>query len=241
MTTYHSHLIVREGWRLIAIAVLLGLVLQVSAGFFVAIPFWIATLVLGILFRDPHRVVPPKPLAIISPVDGEVTKIDTLQDPYTQSPMVQIQLNKGFFDVMIVRSPMEGKVMKQWFGVIEGNLAVGAAANALMNTQKSAPAYCEVVDGQPAVAGVEPTACRFAQWIQSDEQDDVVLAVRSAARLFKPRCYAHSGERIGQGQRCGIIPFASVVRVSVPASSRVEVKVGDTVRGGSDTLATLIH
>ena len=33
----------------------------------------------------------------------------------------------------------------------------------------------------------------------------------------------------------------AVVQVSVPVSSRVEVKIGDTVRGGSDTLATLVH
>ena len=83
--------------------------------------------------------------------------------------------------------------------------------------------------------------CRFAQWIQSDEQDNVVMAVKSATSIYRPRCYSRSGDRIGQGQRCGFIPFAAVVQVNVPESSRIEVKIGDVVRGGSDTLATLVH
>ena len=60
------------------------------------------------------------------------------------------------------------------------------------------------------------TTCQFAQWIQSDEQDNVVMAVKSASGFLKHRCYAHSGDLIGQGQRCGIIPFYAVVQVNVP-------------------------
>jgi phosphatidylserine decarboxylase len=253
MDTYHSHLIAREGWRFIAAVALAGLVLQVSVGFLFAIPFWIATLVLCLLFRDPKRIVPPKPLAIVSPVDGKVTDIDTLQDPYTEIQMVQIQLSKGFFDVMTTRSPIEGKILKQWFALVD------TSADTLINTSTDSEGTvnqnpeneiklaeedqksCEIVSEQPPISGKRSKVCRFAQWIQSDEQDNVVMAVKSATSIFKPRCYSHSGDRIGQGQRCGIIPFTAVVHVSVPVSSRVEVKIGDTVRGGSDTLATLVH
>ena len=240
MLTYRSHLITREGWRFITFAALLSLVLHIAVGFFIAIPFWIATLVLCFLFRDPTRKVPPKPLAIVSPVDGRVIGIDTQEDPYTETPVVHIQLSKGFFDVMTTRSPMEGRILKQWFGtnnaqepVGESNIEVGMETNTLEG--------CELSSKQPAISSMKNRICRFAQWIQSDEQDNVVMAVKSATRIFKPRCYSHSGDRIGQGQRCGFIPLKAVVQVSVPVSSRVEVKIGDTVRGGSDTLATLVH
>ena len=253
MVTYHSHLIAREGLRFIAAVAFAGLVLQVSVGFLFAIPFWIATLVLCILFRDPKRIVPPKPLAIISPVDGKVTDIDTLQDPYTEIQMVQIQLSKGFFDVMTTRSPMEGKILKQWFALVDSSAdtSIHAPTNTSINTNQNSEDQiklaeegqesCEIVSEQTSVSVKRSKVCRFAQWIQSDEQDNVVMAVKSATGIFKPRCYSHSGDRIGQGQRCGFIPFTAVVHVSVPASSRVEVKIGDIVRGGSDTLATLIH
>ncbi len=241
MLTYRSHLISREGWRFIAIAALLGLILHISVGFFIAIPFWIATLVLCFLFRDPKRLVPPKPLAIISPVDGKVIGIDTQEDPYTELPVVQIQLSKGLFDVMTTRSPMEGKVLKQWFGATKVKERVAEVSNVQLVVEVNTQKGCELVSEQSSVSALQTTVGRFAQWIQSDEQDNVVMAVKSATRIFKPRCYSHSGDRIGQGQRCGIIPFTAVVHVSVPVSSRVEVKIGDTVRGGSDTLATLVH
>ncbi|KPJ88209.1 MAG: hypothetical protein AMJ53_17150 [Gammaproteobacteria bacterium SG8_11] len=234
MLTYRTHLIAREGWRFVAIMALLGLVLHISLGFIIAIPFWIATLLLCVLFRDPRRQVPPKPLAIISPVDGRVFAIDTLQDPYTQQQVLQIQINKGIFDVMTARSPMEGKINKQWFAIANTIEAV----NNINEAKLQEPATCQV---ESMASGMDTTQCRFAQWIQSDEQDNIVMAVKSATHFFKPRCYSHSGDRIGQGQRCGFIPFHAVVLVSVPVSSRLEVNIGDLVRGGSDTLATLMH
>lgn len=241
MLTYRSHLIAREGWRLIAIVALLGLVLHISFGFSIAIPFWIATLVLCILFRDPKRQVPPKPLAIISPVDGRVSSIETLEDPYTATQVVQIELSKGFFDVMTARSPMEGKILKQWFGTTDAKSSIGEMPALAMKDEQHVAEACEMVAKPVSHPGMRSRICRFAQWIQSDEQDNVVMAVKSATRFYKPRCYSHSGDRIGQGQRCGFIPFAAVVHVSVPVSSRVEVKIGDIVHGGSDTLATLVH
>jgi len=227
---------------------LLGLVAQIAAGLLIALPFWIATLVLGYLFRDPQRKVPPKPLAVVSPVDGTVIGIEAVDDPYTQHPVIQIQMRKGYFDVMATRSPMEGKIVKQWFGTVAVKnhvvraVAPMTAGNLALKVDAAVQAreLCEADAAQMHHAGTV-TACRFAQWIQSDEQDNLVMAVKSARGIWKPRCYAHSGDRIGQGQRCGIIPFHAVVQVNVPLTSRLEVKVGDKVRGGADTLATLIH
>lgn len=234
MVTYRSHLIAREGWLIIALVIVIAVAMHLSMNDFIALPFWVAAVVLGILFRDPKRVVPPKPLAIVSPVDGQITAINTIKDPYTQADATLIQLQKGAFDVISTRSPMEGKVVKQWFkplgqeaveelsGRHEGNLDV-------------------IVVPQPASPDSALSKVCFAQWIQSDEQDNVVMVVNSENIVFKPHCYAHSGERIGQGQRCGFVLFNASVQVRIPVNSRVEVKIGDHVRGGSDTLATLVH
>jgi hypothetical protein len=159
--------------------------------------------------------------------------------------MVQIQLSKGFFDVMTARSPMEGKILKQWFALVDtlADTNVPASQNSEIEIKlaEEDQERCKIVSEQTSASGKRSKVCRFAQWIQSDEQDDVVMAVKSASGVFKPRCYSHRGDRVGQGQRCGFIPFTAVVHVSVPASSRVEVKIGDIVRSGSDTLATLVH
>ena len=118
MVTYRSHIIVAEGWRPVTLTAVLGLVAQITVGLLLALPFGVITLVLGYLFRDRPPKVPPKPLAVISPVDGIIIGIETKNDPYTQQPMIQIQMSKGYFDVMAIRSPIEGKIIKQWFGTV---------------------------------------------------------------------------------------------------------------------------
>ncbi len=82
---------------------------------------------------------------------------------------------------------------------------------------------------------------RYAQWIQSDEEDDVLLVIVPNLRVVRPKCYVHSGERIGQGQRCGFIYFGGRVEVWVPTGSRIDVNVGNTLQAGSDIIATLVH
>lgn len=81
----------------------------------------------------------------------------------------------------------------------------------------------------------------YAQWIQSDEGDDVVMVMEASRLVPRPRCYAHSGERIGQGQRCGFLRFGSQVDVLLSGSSRIEVTVGDYVNGGSGIIGTLVR
>ena len=51
----------------------------------------------------------------------------------------------------------------------------------------------------------------------------------------------NSGERIGQGQRCGYLPFGGVVDLFLPVESKVLVEVGQRVDSGSTVLAELIH
>ncbi len=93
--------------------------------------------------------------------------------------------------------------------------------------------------GPAEVAGTLLTAQGL--WVQTDEKDDVVLAMTHRSVLNMPRCYVQSGERIGQGQRCGLICFGSDLEVYVPDNSKVEVKAGDKVQAGSDIIATLVH
>ena len=212
MLSYRYPLIAREGWLILAVVVAIAVVFHYILGLLLALPVWLSAGLVAYLFRDPGRVVPPKPLALVSPVDGIVKCVEETDNPYVDGPVVKIQLQMGFADVYTVRSPMEGKVMKQWMPQ----------------------------PGQNETAA-DSTSGRFAQWVQSDEQDDVVLAFKPTTVLRRPHCYVHSGERVGQGQRCGIVPFGAIVEVYLPVSSRIETQVGQTLRAGSDTIATLVH
>lgn len=77
--------------------------------------------------------------------------------------------------------------------------------------------------------------------IKTDENDDVMIVLRPG-RFFKQlSCDAVIGQRIGQGHRCGIIPFGSCVDVYVPVSSSIKSRVGDQVEAGTTRLASLKH
>jgi len=86
------------------------------------------------------------------------------------------------------------------------------------------------------------TGHRFAFWVKTDEDDDVVVSVRLKGLAgWRFRFYGHSGERIGHGQRCGYLYFGGTVDVLVPENSKILVKPGDHVASGSGILAQLVH
>ena len=77
--------------------------------------------------------------------------------------------------------------------------------------------------------------------VKTDENDDIMIVLRPG-RFFKQlSCDAVIGQRIGQGQRCGIIPFGACVDVYVPISSKIKVSIGDRVEAGTTRLASLKH
>lgn len=66
------------------------------------------------LFREPHRAPPAEPLAILSPVEGVVTRVECVRDPHLDRPVKRICLGSGLLDAGTLRSPAEGKVQNQW-------------------------------------------------------------------------------------------------------------------------------
>lgn len=78
-------------------------------------------------------------------------------------------------------------------------------------------------------------------WIQTDEKDDVITAILGGFWLWKPACETQSGERVGQGQRCGFMRFGNKVELMLPNSAIAKVKPADKVVSGESVVANLIH
>ena len=87
--------------------------------------------------------------------------------------------------------------------------------------------------------GGNNASAALALWIQTDEQDDIVVAVDRESFPRFTRCRVQPGERVGQGQRCGFIGFGRCVDVYLPVSARSEVKPGQRVLAGSAIIGTL--
>lgn len=206
-------LIAKEGWFFLL--VLAGLVLF-SFSFFssnAAIFLTIVFCFFLFLLRDPKRVIPSLPLALVSPVQGKVNQVDEKNDPWLGLQGIErrakrVKIKMSPFDVYSLRSPVEGKVMEQW-------------------SKK-----CKEENGQR----------KFAFWIRTDEGDDVVVVFSLgifAAFFF--RIYIQCGERLGQGQRCGYLYFGGTVDVFIPISSKIEVESEQPIISGEDIIAYLMH
>ncbi len=81
----------------------------------------------------------------------------------------------------------------------------------------------------------------YAYWIQTDEGDDIVTAIRFDKPKWFYQLYLQSGHRIGQGQRCGYLFFGATVDVYVSTNVKQMVDVGQWIESGSSTLVHLIH
>jgi phosphatidylserine decarboxylase len=75
--------------------------LPVPGSFFVA--FYL-------VFRDPHRAVPAAPLGVVSPVDGEVTRVERVEGGVLQGRAHRIVIRIDSLGTYTARSPVEGKI-----------------------------------------------------------------------------------------------------------------------------------
>lgn len=208
--------IAREGWPFIAITTACAALAHYFAGFLWSAPLWFAAGLFGYLFRDPDRAIPAAPLGVVSPVDGKVVAVEEgVMDPFLQRTAVKVTLRMRRRGTYVTRSPIEGKIMKQWLAAGSGN------------------------PGDSPDSGAHDD--RYGIWVQSDESDDVVFAIRLGKRAVRPSCYVDIGERTGQGQRCGLVPFGAIVAIWLPVGTRVEVAAGDRVKAGSRIIATLMR
>jgi len=212
MNSQHT-LVAREGWLLILIVALIATLVYFFAGPIIALPFILLSLLFIFLFRDPPRIIPAAALGIVSPVDGTIVVIEEVHDNFLDRKAVHFTIKMNWNGIFSTRSPVEGKVINQWSGE---SLKEMATTPTNINSKS-------------------------AHWIQTDEGDDIIVCMQNDKIMRRAGCMAQTGERIGQGQRCGFIHFGANVELLIPINSRINVKKGSKVLAGSDILATLVH
>lgn len=209
-------MLAREGWIPVTGVCLVAALVGIGAGMVRSLPLWALVVVLMFIFRDPARKVPALPLAIVSPVDGEVISVRETQDPWLKRRALCISIRMRAPGISTLRSPTEGKVMDLW------------------TTAKDCTGRSQVLNF------LGNQAC-YVLWVRTDEGDDVLFAV-SANRLYSRfKSNVAPGERIGQGHRNGFVYFGKRVDVLVPPCSRDDISEGRQVLAGSGVIATLTH
>ncbi|HEX6802585.1 MAG TPA: phosphatidylserine decarboxylase [Terriglobales bacterium] len=178
-------------------------------------PLWaLIPVVLGAFFlwffRDPERVIPPEPGAVVSPADGKVTDVASVTVDGEKRKRISIFLS--VFDVHVNRSPVAG--------VIRGaHYQAGKFLNAM----------------NPACA-----ECNEQNTITIEGQGHTLIVKQIAGILARRIVFTKQiGDAVQRGERIGLIKFGSRTDVLLEPKAEVRVKVGDRVKGGLSILAFL--
>ena len=104
-------LVAGEGIPVLLLAIAAAALCAYFVGWIAAVPLALASAVLFLLFRDPHRQVPSHPLAAVSPVDGYVVEVTTSAEGINGAAAHRIILRVDAFGAYTARSPVEGTIL----------------------------------------------------------------------------------------------------------------------------------
>jgi len=157
-------------------------------------------------FRDPPRKVLCPADCVVSPADGKVVEIESLNETeYIRGEAKKISIFLNLFNVHINYSPISGKVD-----------FVEYRRGRYLNAAK------------PLASAVN---ARNAIGIQNKS---IKVLVKQIAGVIARRvvCRLESGQMITQAQKIGLMRFGSRAEVYVPGHCQVLVETGQKVKGG---------
>jgi len=174
--------------------------------------FYLATAFTLYFFRDPERQIPEGDCLIVSPADGKVVGIDSVEHvPFLDGPAKRVSIFLSVFDVHINRSPIKGKIAYRHYS--PGEFLAAFEPKASVKNEQNA-------------VGIE-------------DADGYRVLVKQIAGLIARRilCWKNPGDKVGAGERFGLIRFGSRTEIYMPLDARIEVRLGQRVQGGSSVIA----
>jgi phosphatidylserine decarboxylase len=211
----------KEGYKIIVITFIIVIAIILSVERFIDI-IWITksiqvfALVFLIIvlqfFRNPKRVSVLDDNTIIAPVDGKVVVIEEVEEPeYFKDKRLQISIFMSPINVHVTRYAMSGIIKYSKYH--PGKYLVAWHPKASTENERTTIVIDNNVVGE----------ILYRQ-----------IAGALAKRIVN---YAKEGESVVQGTDAGFIKFGSRVDVYLPLGTKVNVKLGDKVKGGVQVIA----
>lgn len=213
----------KEGYIHVLIATLLWLLIStVNYYFLFAIPwlYWSLQLICFLLwfwvlwfFRIPNRKFMSGAQKVIAPADGKVVVIEeTFEPEYFKANRLQVSIFMSPLNVHVNRSPISGEV--EYVKYHPGKYLVAWHPKSSTDNERTSIVF---------------------------RNKDVTLLVRQIAGAMarRIRYYVQEKDTIAQNAEFGFIRFGSRVDLFFPPGTKLNVKIGDTVKGGVTVLADL--
>jgi phosphatidylserine decarboxylase len=203
-----------DGWKFVAIAVvatfILFLVWHPAGWLALIVTLWIAY-----FFRDPWRVTPLRAGLIVSPADGIVVSLAPAPPPpeldMGAMPVTRIGIFLNLIDVHVARAPVGGALAARHY-------TPGRFINASLD---KASEHNE----------------RLALRLNPGEGPDIACVLIAGLVARRIVCPLIAGQRVGVGERIGIIRFGSRVDIYLPPPYVPLVALGQHMIGGETVLA----
>ena len=173
----------------------------------------ILTLAVATFFRDPERDVPVDESHVVSPADGRVVAVDgeARAETFPGETFQRVAIFMSPANVHVNRLPVAGEVL---------------------SVKHTPGRFLAAYDERSS------TENERTEVVLRDPRGRALVLVQVAGLLARRIiCRLRPGQRVGQGDRFGLIMFGSRVDVYVSRSARLCVGVGDRVRAGSGILA----
>src|SRR5438477_9041987 len=159
-------------------------------------------------FRDPERVIPSEPGAVVSPGDGRVVVVTDEENAGRPGKRVSIFL--AVWNVHVNRAPATGTITKLEYR--PGKFLAAMRERASVENEQNV----------------------FTLSTEAGEMVFMQIAGLIARRVVT---WKKPGERVARGERIGLVRFGSRVDVWLPKEAEIVVKLGENVKGGSSVLA----
>jgi phosphatidylserine decarboxylase len=199
---------VKEGYRFALPLVVLGLLCYFPGWRIAGALLLFFGLFILYFFRDPDRIIPSDPDAVVSPADGRVVEIEEEEHEGRQGCRISIFLS--VWNVHVQRSPVAGRISSIQYR--PGRFYAALRARASEENEQNV-IYISTPGGEMFFK-------QIAGWIARR----VVL-------------WKSKGAELARGDRVGMIRFGSRVDVWLPESAELAVRKGQNVAGGSSILA----
>jgi phosphatidylserine decarboxylase len=199
---------VKEGYYFGLPLLVLGAAAYLAQWTIVAVVLVLLALFVFSFFRDPERVIPAEPGAIVSPGDGRVVVVTDEED--AGRPGKRISIFLAVWNVHVNRAPAAGVITRMEYR--PGKFLAAMRERASMENEQNV----------------------FTLSTDTGEMVFKQIAGLIARRVVS---WKQEGERVARGERIGLVRFGSRVDVWLPKDSEILVRVGENVKGGSSVLA----
>jgi len=159
-------------------------------------------------FRDPDRVIPAEPAAVVSPADGRIVVVT--EEENAGRPGQRVSIFLAIWNVHVNRAPASGTIAKMDYR--PGRFLAAMRERASFENEQNV----------------------FTLSTESGEMVFKQIAGLIARRVVS---WKKAGEQVTRGERIGLVRFGSRVDVWLPKGAEILVKVGENVKGGSSVIA----